>query len=99
MCLRIGDMLKRSVFAAVVAACVMSPVFGHFVFVVPDADGTGAQVIMSETLSPDEAIDIALLKELKLSVRDAAQKEVALGLQSGAHAMSTKIAGTGTRVV
>ena len=52
----------------------------HFVFVLPDAEGTQARVILSETLEVDEDIDPALVDGVKLVTRDGAGAEGALAL-------------------
>ncbi len=52
----------------------------HFVFVIPDADGTRARVILSETLEVDENVDPELVDGVKLVTRDGAGAEGALTL-------------------
>jgi outer membrane protein assembly factor BamB len=70
----------------------------HFVFVVPDGDGK-ANVVLSEDLKADEAIDAALLKTTKLTVRDANGKDAAVALTPAAHALTATVPGSGPRVV
>jgi hypothetical protein len=52
----------------------------HFVFVIPDEEGTEARVILSETLEVDENIDPELVDGVKLVTRDGAGAEGALTL-------------------
>jgi hypothetical protein len=52
----------------------------HFVFVLPNQEGTQARVILSETLEVDEDIDPELVDGVKLVTRDGAGAEGALAL-------------------
>lgn len=52
----------------------------HFVFVLPNEEGTQAQVILSETLEVDEDIDPELVDGVQLVTRDGAGAEGALTL-------------------
>jgi uncharacterized GH25 family protein len=52
----------------------------HFVFVLPNGEGTQARVILSETLEVDEDIDLELVDGVKLVTRDGAGAEGALTL-------------------
>lgn len=71
----------------------------HFVFVVPTADGAAAQVVFSETLEPDDAVDVAKIAGLKLSLRDAAGKTTDLTCTPAEHGLKVSLAGSGARVV
>lgn len=50
----------------------------HFLFVVPSADRTSAQVILSEDLQPDENVEVGVVDPAKLLVRDNDGKDTAL---------------------
>lgn len=53
---------------------------GHFIFVLPDEEGTRARVILSEDLQPDENVDAGLVDRVALVSRDPAGREGALTL-------------------
>jgi hypothetical protein len=55
----------------------------HFVFVVPQ--GSSAQVLLSETLTPDAEVDIALIAGTRLSLRQTDGREIPLSLQKEQH--------------
>lgn len=71
----------------------------HFVWVLPDADGPGAKVIMNETLNPTAEVDVAIIGATKLSVRSADGLETSLTLRKGDEFYSVNIPGSGTRIV
>ena len=52
----------------------------HFIFVLPDSEGTEARVILSETLEVDDDIDPALVDGVELVTRDGAGAEGAIPL-------------------
>ena len=54
------------------ALTLAAPASAHFVFVVPQDNGAKASVILSETLEPDEDVDVALIKSTSLKLRSAA---------------------------
>ena len=56
----------------------------HFVFVVPDASGASATVVLSEDLQPDAEIEMVLAGKPQLKLRDAAGKETTLTLRKTA---------------
>ncbi len=70
----------------------------HFVFVVPQGGGLTAQVFLSETLSPDPAIDPAMIKDAELLARDTAGHDNAVALQAGKDSEIAKIP-AGTRII
>lgn len=74
--------------------------FAHFVFIVPNEDGKGARIVMSETLQPDDQVDIVLVKGLSLTSRDMTGQTSSL--TPGAkvdNALPLIVPGEGTRVV
>lgn len=80
-------------FAAAVSASA------HFVFVVPQAGNANASVFISETLKPDPQVDIDIVKDTKLSLRDAGGRETALSLTKSGGVYTTTVVGSGTRVI
>jgi hypothetical protein len=64
------------------AIALASPMVGHahFIFVVPEKDGTEARVILSETLDLDEDVDPGLVDRVMLVTRDGAGSEGKLEL-------------------
>lgn len=73
-----------------------APASAHFLWVVPDATGRQAAVIISETLVADDRVDIGILGGATLSWRDAAGREQPLTpARATAHALQVPLAGTG----
>lgn len=70
----------------------------HFVFVVPDADGAKAKVIMSETLKPDPQVGIAIISGTKLASRTAGV-DSPLPLVKADQSLEVALAGKGLRVI
>ncbi len=83
----------------VAAAATCASALAHFPFVVPNADGATANLLMSETLEPDSEVPIDLLAPTKLILRGADGKDVELSKTKKGHAMSLALPGGGTRVV
>ncbi len=73
-------MIGRTVLSLALAVAASPVAFAHFVFVVPDEDGTSARVILSETLEVDEGIDPGLVDRVTLVTRDGAGAEGSLKL-------------------
>jgi hypothetical protein len=72
----------------------------HFPFVLPEADGSKATVVLSETLAVDESVKTdRLAGGLKLSLRDAAGQDAPLAATTAAHSMTVPLTGSGTRTV
>ena len=71
----------------------------HFVFVVPDKDGSSAKVVFSDSLEPDENVPITKISATKLTVRSADGKPEALSWKKGEHSLDLKLPGKGVRVV
>jgi uncharacterized GH25 family protein len=81
-----------SLFAAAVAQA-------HFPFVVPDAKGESAKVVFSDTLEPDENVNVEKIASTKLTLRDATGKESALDWKKGDAFYAVNVPGTGDRVI
>jgi len=64
----------------------------HFVFVLPDEEGTQARVILSETLEVDENVDPELVDGVQLVTRDGAGAEAALAVDRDGETRFVKLA-------
>jgi N-acetylneuraminic acid mutarotase/uncharacterized GH25 family protein len=71
----------------------------HFIFVVPDDGASGARVFLSEDLKPSGEVDLGIISDAKLRLRDAVGKEVPLQMVKGADAYTVALSGSGTRVI
>ena len=69
----------------------------HFVFVVPQKDGT-FQVVLSETLEADDAVTVEKIAGLKLTAIMADGKEDPLALEAGKHFLSGKLGSSKPRI-
>ncbi len=84
--------MKRWILSLAVLVLAGAPVFAHFVWIVPNAaKRTQAQVILSETLEPDEGVPIAKVASTKLAVRDRTGKVSDLALEKGEHACTVEL--------
>jgi N-acetylneuraminic acid mutarotase len=94
------DLLKLSsaVFAALALAAGQAS--AHFIFVVPGPGADKAKVIMSETLTPDEAVDSELISKTTLEVRGADGSDTKVLLSNKKeHSFGIVVPGDGVRVV
>ena len=85
-----------------VIMAVAASAHAHFPFIVPSKDGATARLIMSETLTPDDAVELGLLSAARLVVRDKDGAEVPLASPRSdepGDAFSLALPGSGTRVV
>jgi uncharacterized GH25 family protein len=71
----------------------------HFVFVVPAANNTKANVILSEDLDPDEGVDIAVIGGVKLVARDTSGQEKPLELEKLEHAYAVQFPADSTQLI
>lgn len=71
----------------------------HFVFVLPQPGGTQAQAVFSDSLEPDDAVDIGKIGGTQLSVRDAAGKVTPLPLKKGENAYWVTVPDSGPRLI
>jgi N-acetylneuraminic acid mutarotase len=76
------SMMRAAALVAALWACVgaADAARAHFIFIVPDDEGTQARVILSETLEVDENVDPALVDGVKLVTRDGSGAEGALAV-------------------
>lgn len=91
--------MKKTIYSVALFLAAAIAAQAHFVFVVPESGNASASVFISETLKPDPQVDIDLVKDTKLSLRDANGRETALVLAKAGDAYTTSIAGSGTRVI
>jgi hypothetical protein len=66
---------------AAVIGLAAAAAHAHFVFVVPDDDGTHGRVILSEDLEADDDVDAALVDDVALVTRDGSGHEAAVALE------------------
>ena len=88
---------KFTLVGLLLAAAVVAR--AHFVFVVPDANGTKAKVIMSEDLKPNQQVSVGLIGGTKLKLRDVHGVDTELTLAKAEYAFETDLPGTGQRLV
>ena len=91
--------MKRMFGAAVVGLVSIAAAQAHFPFIVPEADGSRAKVVFSDSFEPDANVDITKLANTKLAVRDATGKETALEWKKGDACYLVDLPGSGDRVV
>jgi uncharacterized GH25 family protein len=95
--------MKRFIGAAILGLVTLISAQAHFVFIVPgqssDSKKEVVLVVFSDTLAPDEKIDVAKFESTKLTMRDAAGKESALAAEKGKHELIAVLPGKGNRLV
>lgn len=75
---------------------VLAAAQAHFVFVVPGKDAMTATVVLSEDLSPDEAVMIEPLSKIKLSAIVGNGREIALSPVVAGHHLEVRLPGKET---
>ncbi len=90
--------MTRFLFATFAVALATLVAEAHFVFVVPDKTGSNASVVFSEDLEADDAVAIAKISGLKLTLRDAAGKDIPVSHKAGEHELVAALPGSGPRV-
>jgi hypothetical protein len=76
------------------------PARAHFVFIVPEAGGGAASVVLSESLAPDEDVDVSVIGGISLRTTDESGKASSLALgEPAGHAYRVSLPGRGPRVV
>lgn len=91
--------MKRLLLTGGCVLALSMPALAHFVFVVPEAGGRRAQVLLSETLAPDAEVDVALIAQTRLSLRTAGGRETPLTLEKAVHAFGVALPSAGPGVV
>lgn len=91
--------MYRMIGAAVIGLFAVGAANGHFPFVVPDAKGESAKVVFSDTLEPDENVNVEKIANTKLTLRDATGKETPLEWKKGDSFYAVNLPGRGDRVI
>ncbi len=76
-----------------------SSLWAHFTFVVPEAGGRHARLVMSEDLDPDPAVGIQIVSGAKLFLRDEAGKDTPLELVKDDFFYRLATPGKGVRLI
>lgn len=92
-------MMRRIVSSLGLAFIMTVTAQAHFAYLVPEADGTKAKLIFSDSLLPDENVPITKIKNTKLTLRDATGKESPVEAKEEKNFYALQIPGKGTRVV
>lgn len=71
----------------------------HFGFIVPNAGGRTADFMLSEDLKPERNVDVGLLKDAKLFLRDSEGKDTPLTLKREENVFKLDLPGKGNRIV
>lgn len=91
--------MYRMIGAAVIGLFATAVANGHFPFVVPDTKGESAKVVFSDSLEPDENVNVEKIANTKLTLRDAGGKESPLEWKKGDAFYAVNVPGTGDRVI
>src|SRR5688572_11257213 len=93
-------MLRWFLSIVVLISATAPAAMGHFMFVVPQSEGGKARLVFSETLEPDESVNVKPLAGAVLTVRSAgATAEERLSLVEAGYGYDVALSGRGTRVV
>ena len=93
-------MLRWFLSIVVLLSATAPAAMGHFMFVVPQSDAGKARLVFSETLEPDESVNVKPLAGAVLTVRAVgAAAEERLSLIEAGHGYDLALSGRGTRVV
>ena len=87
--------MLRSLLSIVAILVLGSVANAHFVFVVPQAGGHQAKVILSEDLNPDADVDISIISGVKLVRSDLKGATTQLVVSKGDHALTVDLPGDG----
>ena len=90
--------MKRNLLFALVGLTAGSA-WAHFTFVVPEAGGRQARLVMSEDLDPDPAVGIEIVRGAKLFLRDEAGQETPLELVKEEFFYRLALPGKGVRLI
>ncbi len=75
--------MKQEFFAALSLLSFAAVASAHFVWVLPDPGGSAIQVFLSEELKPAGEVDVSIIGNVKLTLRDAKGRETPLTLKQG----------------
>lgn len=71
----------------------------HFGFVVPHAGGRTADLILSEDLKPERYVDVSIIKDARLFIRDSDGKDTPLTLTRDGNLYRVALTGKGNRII
>lgn len=91
--------MTRMLVAGLVAVLAATAARAHFAFILPDADGTGAKVVFSDTLEPDTKVNIDKLAATKLTARGPDGKDAPLEWKKADGFLQVNLPGRGPFVV
>lgn len=95
-------MIRSPTFGLCLAYLSMSALIAraHFTFVVPTDDGSAANVIMSETLYAEDGLDVKILNDVRLQVRNAEGIDTPVtALPNDKNSLRFDVPGSGLRVI
>src|SRR5262245_32299989 len=92
-------MTRRATGALLLLALAAGPASAHFVFVTPGPGESEARVVFSDSLEPDDQVDIGKVAGLKLTLRRPGEKDVPLTHKMGEHCLTVALPGRGPGVV
>ncbi len=73
--------------------------YSHFGFVVPHAGGRAADLIISETLTPEPGISVDVIKSSRLFIRDSEAKDTPLNTVRSGSVYRIELPGRGSRII
>jgi uncharacterized GH25 family protein len=91
--------MYKSIWASILFALTATPSYAHFVLLVPSADGKNAIAILSDSLKPDDAVDVGKIGGTKLMVRRSGAADAPVAWTKDAHSYKFAIPGDGPRQV
>src|SRR5262245_18765492 len=92
-------MTRRATGALLLLALAAGPASAHFVFVTPGPGESEARVVFSDSLEPDDQVDIGKVAGLKLTLRRPGEKDVPLTHKVGEHCQTVALPDRGPGVV
>jgi hypothetical protein len=84
--------MMRSILSLLAVLATATPASAHFLWVVPEASGQSARVIISESLSVDTRVDIVIASGTTLTWRDAGDRETPLTLTRAGYVFTVPLA-------
>ncbi|MCB9386084.1 MAG: DUF4198 domain-containing protein, partial [Bryobacterales bacterium] len=87
--------MKQALLIVAAAIAAVSAASAHFPFLVPQPGGATAKLFLSETLTPDPALDASYVAGSQLSVRDAQGHETPLTLTPADKTFTVALPGGG----
>ncbi len=93
--------MKSWFFSLIALLLLVPPVFGHFVYILPQMDGNTGRVVFSDRLAPDDAVNVELIKGTKLFIveRGGQTKTLTMTRAKDKPYFTVEVPGNGTRIV